>query len=101
MSLSRVKRTSAKVLVSSRHIGLGCRIILKVALFVQAVIAELRSTIEPSSAFASCIYMLKVFRAHKKSMDLLLGSSVLGILLLVAVSAAFLWLAGTAKLIVF
>ena len=39
------------------------------------------------------LYMMaKVLRAQERT-DLFLGSSVLGVLLLVAVSSAFLWLA--------
>jgi hypothetical protein len=48
---------------------------------------------EPSSFWPVVMSMGKVFRAHEP-MDLLLGSGVLGVLLLVAVSGAFLWLAG-------
>ena len=48
---------------------------------------------EPSSLWPVVIGMVvKVSRAQRRT-DLLLGSSVLGVLLLIAVSGAFLWLA--------
>jgi len=47
---------------------------------------------EPSSLWPVIIGMVKVSRAQERK-DLLLSSSVLGVLLLVAVSGAFLWLA--------
>ena len=50
-----------------------------------------RGISEPSSLWSVITSMAKVPRAQERA-DLLLGSSVLGILLLVAVSGAFLWL---------
>jgi hypothetical protein len=47
---------------------------------------------EPSLPRPVVTMMAKVLRAQERT-DLFLGSSVLGVLLLVAVSSAFLWLA--------
>jgi hypothetical protein len=47
---------------------------------------------EPSLPRPAVTMMAKVLRAQERT-DLFLGSSVLGVLLLVAVSSAFLWLA--------
>lgn len=67
----------------------------------QTCLFEMRSVVlieaaidigEPFPLWPVGTSMVKMSRAQKRT-DLLLGSSVLGVLLLVAVSGAFLWLA--------